>query len=90
MEEGTVTAHAAIHAQGLRNLTIIRVHQEKLIQNAGADDERSAPADYFLTRRNSGRGLKLTFFAGLFAGVGTFRITTVRAFFGFGCVAVVV
>jgi hypothetical protein len=55
VEESAVTAHSAIRAQGLGDLRRKRVHQEKLKQKAGADDERSAPAHYFLTRRNSGK-----------------------------------
>ena len=45
MKESAIAAHPAIRAQGLHNLRRIRVHQEKLKQKAGTDDERSAPAD---------------------------------------------
>ena len=44
MKESAIAAHPAIRAQGLHNLRRNRVHQEKLKQKAGADDERSAPA----------------------------------------------
>jgi len=38
VKKGAITAHPAICAQGLRNLGRNRVHQEKLKQKAGADD----------------------------------------------------
>ena len=38
MEESAVAAHPAICTQRLRNLRRNRVHQEKLKQKAGADD----------------------------------------------------
>jgi hypothetical protein len=45
MKEGAVAAHTAISAKGTGNFRGSSVHQEKLKQKAGADDERSAPAD---------------------------------------------
>ena len=38
MEKSAVAAHPAICAQGLGDLSRNRVHQEKLKQKAGADD----------------------------------------------------
>jgi len=38
VEKSAVAAHPAICAQGLRNLRRNRIHQEKLKQKAGADD----------------------------------------------------
>jgi hypothetical protein len=38
VEKSAVAAHPAVRAQGLRNLGRNRVHQEKLKQKAGADD----------------------------------------------------
>jgi hypothetical protein len=38
VEQSAVATHTAICAQGLRNLRRNRVHQEKLKQKAGADD----------------------------------------------------
>ena len=49
MEESAVATHPAISAQGSGNFGRYRVHQEKLKQKTVADDERSAPADCFLT-----------------------------------------
>jgi hypothetical protein len=45
MKEGAITAHSAIATKGSGNFRGSSVHQEKLKQKAGADDERSAPAD---------------------------------------------
>ena len=38
MKESAIAAHPAIRAQGLHKLRRNRVHQEKLKQKAGADD----------------------------------------------------
>jgi hypothetical protein len=49
VEESAIAAHSTIGAQGLGDFSRNRVHQEMIKQKAGADDERSAPADCFLT-----------------------------------------
>ena len=73
MEKSAVAAHTAVRAQGSGNFRRSRVHQEKLKQKAGADDERSAPADgqqRLIVSLTCGCLLLCTRF---FASVGAFR-----------------
>ena len=51
MKKCAVTAHPAIRAQGLGDFSRNRVHQEKLKQKAGADDNgQHRLVDHFLTK----------------------------------------
>ena len=78
MEESAVAAHTAIRAQGSGNFRRSRVHQEKLKQKAGTDDERSAPAggqQLLIVTLTCGWCLC----AGFFTSVGTFGFTALCA-----------
>ena len=79
MEKSAVAAHPAICAQGTGNFRRNRVHQEKLKQKAGADDERPAPAggqQLLIVTLTCGCRL---FCAGFFTSVGAFRFTALCA-----------